>query len=81
MMTDYSPTPYMAARAARLDTLTALRRPLTDAEQGEVMAIQAQLRWAACHWRRQQTDPAYREIRAARARLHSRMNYGTGARA
>jgi hypothetical protein len=80
-MSDYRPTPYMAALIARLDGLCAIRRSLTDAERIEVQRLNRSLRWAKWHQSRYRSDPAFREVRQKRARDYWRTHARSGASA
>lgn len=60
---DYIPTPRIAEHLKRLDTLTALRRPLTEGEQAEVLWLDLRIRCSKRDKTRYAADPEYREKR------------------
>lgn len=67
-MSEYQPTPYIAALKARADALRGLARPLSAEEKREARSIAKRLHEAEWHWTRYRSDPAFRETRKARAR-------------
>lgn len=77
-MQDYRPTPRMGRRLKRLEELTALRRPLTDDEQREVLWLANRARQKERLKRRYAEDAEYRERERQRSLAY--WHQATGAK-